>query len=541
MKECRERVPNFFLTDVDPRHRYDVLVIGAGLTGAWTAKELSEAVLDVLVLDAGPSLAPAEVSAAEPRTSPRRREAARRQPVQSQAAAYWTHAPQLFVDDFDHPYSVVATSPFTWIRGRQVGGRSFTWGGVTLRLSDYELGDAARDGIGPAWPIRYADLAPHYAKVERILGVAGNADGLPQLPDGEFLPPAPFTPAERAFKEAVEARWPERRVIHCRGVHPDGPGEGADARWAARSALHRLLPAALAAGRTAIRADAVVSHLLIDPATAQVAGAACVDRLTKDPFEVRARLVVLCASTIESVRLLLNSRSPQHPAGVGNSSGLLGRGLVDHLAVRVSGTLPAGRGAPQRALGGPHAITIPRFRNLDDRDRRPFARGYGIWGGLDRQPPFETAPGESPWFLTALLEVLPDDRNRIEIDETLTDAWGIKSVRLRLHYGDNERAMAEDAGAALLEMTTAAGLTVRNRSLSAPGAYVHELGGARMGGDPRTSVLSPFNQCWDAKNLFVVDGSAFPSAGWQNPTHTMMALAVRASAFIVEEARAGRI
>jgi choline dehydrogenase-like flavoprotein len=537
-------MPPPFLTDVDPRHRYDVLIIGAGLTGAWAAKELAEAGLDVLVLDAGPRLAPDEVSTVEPRASPRRREAARRQPVQSQTAAYWTHPSQLFVDDFDHPYTVVANSPFAWIRGRQVGGRSFAWGGVTLRFSDYEFGDPDRDGIGPRWPIRHADLAPCYDTVERVLGVSGATDGLPQLPDGVFLPAMPFTATERAFKDAVEARWPDRRVIHCRGIVPhDLTGGGPDARWAAKSALHRLLPAALATGRAAVRPDAVVSHLVVDPHTALVSGAACVDRLTKDPFEVRARIVVLCASTIESVRLLLNSRSRQHPAGIGNSSGLLGRGLVDHLAVRVSGAVPAGRpGAGLEPLGGPHAISIPRFRNLDGHEPRAFIRGYGIWGGLDRQAAIDPAPAaESPWLLTALLEVLPDDQNRIEIDEGLTDAWGVKSVRIRLRYGDNEWKMAEDAGAALLEMAAAAGLTVRQRSMSSPGAYVHELGGARMGADPATSVLSAFNQCWDAKNLFVVDGSSFPTAGWQNPTLTMMALTVRAAGFIVEEARGGEL
>ena len=196
------------ITEVDPRHRYDVLVIGAGLTGGWAAKELAEAGLEVLVLDAGPWLEPHDVASVEPRSSPRRREAARRQPVQSQTLAYWMYHPNLFVDDFDHPYAVVAHSPFAWIRGRQVGGRSLTWGGATLRLSDYEFRDPDRDGVGPRWPIGYADLAPYYDTVERVLGVAGSAEGLPQLPDGVFLPPAPFTRTERAFKTAVEAQCP---------------------------------------------------------------------------------------------------------------------------------------------------------------------------------------------------------------------------------------------------------------------------------------------------------------------------------------------
>jgi choline dehydrogenase-like flavoprotein len=536
-------VPTHFLTSIDRHHRYDALVIGAGLTGAWAAKELAEAGLDVLMLDAGPRLAPAEVSDVEGRTAMRRREAARRQPVQSQIAAYWTHPPHLFVDDFDHPYSDVANSPFAWIRGRQIGGRSFAWGGVTLRLSDHEFGDPDRDGIGPRWPIRHADLAPYYEKVERLLGVSGAADGLSQLPDGAFLAATPFTSAERSFKDVVETRWPDRHVIACRGIAPDGSGgTGGDPRWTPRSALHRILPAALATGRAAVRPDSIVSHLVIDPLTGRLSGAACVDRLTRDVFEVRARVVVLGASTIESVRLMLNSRSPAHPAGIGNSSGLVGRGLVDHLAVRAIGpAAAASRAASSDPLGGPHAILMPRFRNLGGREGLDFVRGYGIWGGLQRRVTADPAADEPTWLLTALLEVLPDDHNRVEIDEGLPDAWGVKSVRITMRYGDNERRMAEDAGARLLEMAEAAGLTVRHRSMSGPGAYVHELGGARMGSDARSSVLSPFNQCWDAKNLFVVDGSAFPTAGWQNPTHTMMALAVRAAAFIVEEMRTGRL
>ena len=204
------------------RDSYDVLIIGAGLTGSWVAKELAEAGLNVIVLDAGPLLEPADVLNDESRHLVARQVAARRQAVQARNAAYWIHPPHLFVDDRDHPYSVVASSPFTWIRGRQVGGRSLVWGGVTLRFSDFEFRDSERDGWGPRWPVCYADMAPYYDKVERIIGVSGSIEGIPQLPDGIFLPPAPFTAAEVAFRQAIEARWPNRRVVHCRGIAGNG-------------------------------------------------------------------------------------------------------------------------------------------------------------------------------------------------------------------------------------------------------------------------------------------------------------------------------
>lgn len=521
-------------------HPYDVLIIGGGLTGAWAAKDLAEAGFSVLVVDAGPLLAPEQAIASS--ISQRTPTATRRQPVQSQIAAYWSNPPYLFVDDFEHPYAVVANSPFTWIRGRQVGGRSLTWGGVALRLSDHEFRDPERDGVGPRWPIGYADLAPYYDRVERFLGVSGCAHGLSQLPDGVFLAPSLMTAAEIAFKSQVETRWPDRHVISCRGIATAGdPVPNGEARWSSKSALYRLLPTALSTGRTTIRPDTIVSHLTVDPSTGRVTGAACIDRLTRASFEVRARIVVLSASTIESVRLLLNSRSPVHPSGIGNSTGLVGRGLVDHCAIRLAGPFESGEYEPPRPLGGPNAISIPRFRNLEDCGRSPFIRGYGIWGGINRRPADSPSTMQPAWSLTALLEVIPNESNRIELDTSLKDAWGITTVRILVTYSTNEWRMADDAVAALESLAHTARLDVRHRSVSGPGAYVHEVGGARMGSGANVSVLNSFNQCWDAPNLFVVDGSCFVTAGWQHPTLTMMALSARACAFITDEARRGNI
>lgn len=524
--------------DISHTHRYDALIVGSGLVGSWVAKELVEAGLDVLMLEAGPRLEPDEVSDTKAWNPWRRRQAARRQPIQIQNAA-WASNPQLFVDDFDNPYVVTANTPFTWIRGRQVGGRSLTWGGVTLRFSDHEFRGPERDGIGPRWPITYADLAPFYDKVERFLGVSGSRDGLTQLPDGVFLPPARFTERERVFKTRVEERWSDRRVIIGRGVALEGrPTPGQDARWSPRSALHAVLPAASAAGLLTVRPDSVVSHLSVDTDTARSCGAVVVDRRSKEPFEVRGRTIVLCASTIESVRILLNSRTRQHPAGIGNSSGLLGRGLVDHMAVYLGGELPATQRSPTLyPFGGPHSISLPRFRNLAPAEKHAFTRGYGIWGHVGRGGSLD----QQPWVLTALLEVLSRDDNTIEIDESVTDAWGVKSARIRLGYSENEWSMSEDAVQTLTELADAADLPVGHHRVSTPGHYVHELGGARMGTQPSRSVLNPFNQCWDADNVFVVDGACFPSSGWQNPTLTMMALAARACGQLIAEVRRGHL
>lgn len=531
---------------VSRTRRFDAVIVGSGLVGSWVAKELVDAGLEVLLLEAGRMPTPDEVSGPSSWSQRQLQEAARRQPVQSQNSA-WMSNPTLFVDDVENPYLVAAHQPFTWIRGRQVGGRSLTWGGVTLRFSDYEFGDPERDGIGPRWPISHADLSPFYAKVERVLGVSGARDGLPQLPDGEFLAPAALTAPEHAFKAAVERRWSDRRVIISRGIATDTTPPSAqsaqsdrerDARWSRKASLHVVLPAALASGRLTVRPNSVVSHLLVDTDTARACGVAGIDRLTMKPFEVRGRAIVLSASTIESLRILLNTRTRQHPEGLGNSSGLLGRGLVDHLAIYRGGPLLATqRSSVLHPSGGPHSIYIPRFRNLCADESLPFKRGYGIWGYLGRSGNLE----HQRWGLTALLEVVSRDVNRVELDDKLRDAWGIPSPRICMQYSENERLMSEDAARTLRELAETGELSVDFFKVSTPGSYVHELGGARMGLDPSTSVLNRFNQCWDAENVFVVDGACFASAGWQNPTLTMMALAARASSHMIAEMHSGRL
>jgi choline dehydrogenase-like flavoprotein len=512
---------------------YDAIVVGSGITGGWAAKELTQAGLDVLILEAGPNVEPSEALDLSTWHRERRLESAKKQPVQSRHISYWFQNPSLFVDDQDHPYTTDSTNPFIWIRGRQVGGRSLTWGAVTVRLSDYEFLAPDRDGIGAPWPLSYSELEPFYDEVERFIGVEGTREGLVQLPDGVFLPPPPLTNAEIGFKRTVEQSWKDRRVIGSRGVsESQGTLHNVDGRWPRKSSLYGTLHAALSTGRAALRPDSIVSHLIVDKNTGAPKGVACVDRVTRGAFEVFGRVIVLCASTIESIRILLNSKSCQHPGGVGNSSDLLGRYLLDHMSINLAGEVPGVPNEATRPVGGAHGIYIPKFRNVDET-RNDFVRGYGMLGFVQRP--------QNQFLLSSLLEVLPDSRNRIEIDENKVDAWGIKTIRINFSYSANEHKMLEDAETTMREMLDVAGLSPRHREVSAAGLYVHELGGARMGTEPATSVLNCFNQCWDAKNLFVMDGSCFVTSGWQNPSLTMMALTVRACAHVVDEMKRGNL
>ncbi len=517
------------------RNAHDVVIVGGGLCGSWAAKALAEAGVNVLVLEAGAHVR-ADVLAPETRTREARKAASARQRIQSQHPAYWTHDPTLFVDDLDHPYQSSGEQPFVWIRGRQVGGRGLTWGGVTPRFSDYEFRAASRDGFGGDWPVSHADLSGFYSEVESFFGVSGKVEGLAQLPDGVFTSPPDLTDAERLFSEAVTRVWPARTVTHSRAVSEiaAAPGSG-DAAWPRRTPQHQMLPDALRTGRVQIRAGSVVSKLLTDSTGRRITGVECVDSTNRSTFVVPSRAVALCASTIESVRIMRNSSSAAHPCGVGNSFDLLGRYLLDHAVCMLVGYVPGDRGDHTHPFGGPNGILVPRFHNIDDA-RAPFLRGYGIWGNLGRGV---SSNGQPLWTLCAMLEVLPRAENAIETDPNRPDIHGIPTPLIRFSHSANEREMRQDAWRRLQEMVDAVGWPVVHRANMPPGTFVHELGGARMGTRPESSVVDPFNRCWDARNLFVLDGACFVTSGWQNPTLTMLALGGRACRRIAEDVKTG--
>lgn len=503
--------------------RFDAIVVGSGATGGWAAKDLTEAGLRVALVDAGP-VVEGPGAHVPPKPAPGRQE------VQANCYAFEDSTAPLFVDDVDNPYSHPADAPFAWIRSRQVGGRLPLWGRLCLRMSDREFKAASRDGVGMDWPISCADLEPHYAAVERFLAVRGAADGVASVPDGDFVEPLPLSHGEVAFETAVQSRWPARRVIGAR---------------LATAPPQACVEAAAATGRLTLLADTIVSRVLMDADGGRARGVATVAREGGAEAELEADTVFLCASTIESTRILLNSADEHHPDGLGNSSGTLGRYLMDHThGVGIDGlAAPAPRGTVDTHSNG---CFVPSFRDLDGEEA-DFLRGYGIELQIS---PTDNSPGArlrnrgrrlGGWFwMRAFGEVLPSAANRITIDPGRTDAWGIPIAHLECRYGENERAMAADQMARLLEMAEAAGLDVREAraELSPPGLSIHEMGTARMGADPATSVLDPDNRLWDVPNVLVTDAACFTSGGFQNPTLTMMAITARACAHHVAQAQA---
>ena len=529
----------------------DAVVVGSGATGGVAALALAEAGLEVLVLEAGPERNPREAFGSEPLNSLRRLIALSggQQRIAANHPGWWKANPQLYVDETRNPYSTPADRPFLWTRGRQLGGKSLTWGGITLRLSDHEFRAADRDGHGRNWPIRHRDLAPFYGRLETLLQVHGHRDGLPQLPDGEFADPLPLTPAEQHLQGCIR-RDLDLPLIHSRGFRLRHSGQ---AGWPGSSSPGGALARALATGRVRVQSEAVVSHVEVDRASGRAIGVLVVDGRSGVQRLERAALVVLCASTIESVRLLLHSRQV---GGLEEVSGRLGLGLMDHISTSRFFALPD-QPAPAAAteLSGAGSCFIPNTVNLGDGtadDGLDFQRGYGLWCGIQRfdpPRPLRRRPAAAVGFLIGHGEVLSSDHNRVSLHPEHCDAWGIPIAHIDCRWGANEARMVAHMQARMQAVVASAGgeiaplhelfvmplvePLVRGSLAMAPGApppgyYIHELGGAAMAKRDDAGVLNPWNQLWRTPNLLVTDGSCWPSAGWQSPTLTEMAITRRA-------------
>jgi choline dehydrogenase-like flavoprotein len=561
-----------------PSQKYDAIVVGSGITGGWAAKELSEKGLRTLVLEAGRPIDPEKDYAEHVPTWEKkfrgmgdRKLQSKDQAVQETCSGLDEWNSKFFVNDRDNPYTTAPDKPFLWIRGRQVGGRSIIWGRQTYRWSDLDFEANAREGIAVDWPIRYQDIAPWYDYVEDFIGVTGQMEGLPQLPDGKFLPPMEMTCAELVVKDAVAKHFPGERMMTIgraailtqahRGrlpCHYCGPCARGCITRSYFSTLNSTLPAALATGKVTVRPFSVVHSLIVDPKNnKKVEGVRVIDAQTRETLEFRAKVVFLCASTIESARLLLNSATPEFPNGLANSSGELGHNLMDHvMGAGAYGTIPGNE--DRTTLGNrPNGIYVPRFRNV--KQKHPdFVRGYGFQGGGSREgwgrgtrevgvgAEFKhslRSPG--PWGMSfgGFGECLPNHENYMELDRDKKDAWGIPVPRINVQWRENEVAVLKDMQVTASEMLEAAGAKDIGTfdEKCAPGLTIHEMGTARMGRDPKTSVLNPHNQAHDLKNLFLTDGACMVSSSCVNPSLTYMALTARACDYAVTQMKRGEL
>lgn len=562
--------------------RFDAIVIGSGMSGGMAAKELCERGLKVLVIERGKMIDPARdyTDHLMPWELPNNNqvpepEVAEHYATQSQCYAFGPATKQYFARDSEQPVSTPEDRPFAWIRGDHLGGRSVLWGRQTYRLSDIDFEANAKDGHGVDWPIRYADLAPWYDHVERFIGVAGSKEGLPQLPDGEFLPPFELNDAERQLKAAVEARFPGRKVISGRTAnlsvaqphHTELGRTSCQARsicergcrfGAMHSSLTSSLPAARRTGNLTVVTDSIVHSLVHDPKTGRVAAVKVIDAKTNVGKTYTATIFFLNASTLGTAQILLNSASEAHPRGLANGSDQVGRNIMDHLYGLA--TIAAFPGPEQSYYHGrrPTGLYIPRFRNVTE-EAAGYVRGYGYQGGVSRAGWRQMAlhPGVvgtelksrartlGPWTaaVAGFGEVLPNPANRMTLHPTRTDKWGIPIPHIEYAIGPNERAMIkqiQEDGRAMLE--AAGGKVLMQTSGEAtPGLGIHEMGTARMGRDPRTSVLNAHNQAHEVPNLFITDGAAMASSGCQNPSLTYMALAARAADHAVRLLKEGAL
>ncbi|MBK7863119.1 MAG: GMC family oxidoreductase [Archangiaceae bacterium] len=532
--------------------QFDAIVVGSGATGGVAAKQLCEAGLKVLVVEAGPSLKGPR-SYGDPVTNLakqlKQRWFTHAQHVQERHGGYWETNPDLYTDDKQNPYATPTDRPYRWVRGRQVGGRSHTWGGVLLRFSDYEFKAASRDGWGVDWPLTSAELAPHYAMLERFFQAYGGRDGLPQLPDGDFVGARPFSPGEELFAKTVEQRF-GRRLVGSRGIRA-GRYAAKGEQYSRLSSSGSTLIAAQRTGNLTLQSGAIVARLLMRDGRAE--GVEWVDAATRTYSGANARLVFLCASTIESLRILMMS-------GVGDSSGLLGRGLMDHIVVNTYFRMPGIRDVEGYELLGSDGSMVPRYQNLDGQQRAAHLRGFGFWGGINRLrfPSLLRRQKDVAFgFYAGMGETLPDDGNFVRLDASLKDTWGLPAPFISCRWTDNDVRLAQQMTHDGAEMVEAAGGVVtpltelvrtpmiegfmktmeQEWKMTTPGLFVHEVGGARMGLDPKTSVTSPYCRLWDAKNVYVTDGACWVSSGWQNPTHTEMALTARAAEHAVSALR----
>lgn len=556
--------------DADKQVTYDAIVIGSGISGGWAAKELCEKGLKTLVLERGrivehvkdyPTMHddPWDMElrgGLTPEEKEKHYKAARSGFIGQDTEHFWAN-------DQENPYTEV--KPFLWMRAHQMGGRSLLWGKQTYRWSDLDFAANAHDGHGVDWPIRYQDIAPWYTYVEKFAGISGEALGLPQLPDSHFLPPMELNCVEKHVKQRIENEFPGRHMIIGRAAHLTEPLNGRG-KCQYRNRCSRgcpygayfssnavTLPAAHATGNLTIRPYSIVQSVIYDDEKGKATGVRIIDAETNEAIEYKSKIIFCNASTLSTTQILLNSVSGRFENGLGNDSGELGHNLMDH-TYRV-GAMGHVEGFDDKYYKGrrPNGIYIPRYVNIDEQTQSDkFLRGFGYQGGGGRagmqaaanRPEFGAdykdsilKPGPWEFFITGFAECLPYHENQVTLDTDTLDKWGQPTLAIDCEFKENEKALNRQIQEDAVEMLERSGLkgVVGFDKEHSPGFGIHEMGTARMGRDPKTSVLNAFNQVHAAKNVFVTDGACMTSSSCVNPSLTYMALSARAANHAVEE------
>lgn len=551
---------------------YDAIVIGSGMSGGWAAKELAEKGLKTLIIERGRDVKH-NVDYPTTNTPPwefehlnqMTHEVREANPVVSKCYAFHEDAAHFFVKDNEHPY--IQEKPFDWIRGYQVGGKSLLWARQTQRWSDFDFEGPARDGFAVDWPIRYKDLAPWYSYVEKFVGISGNKDGLAELPDGEFLKPHDLTCVEDYFKTKISSAYKDRHVIIGRCAHitepkdiftQQGRGTCQNRNICQRgcpfggyfSANSSTIPWALKTGNATLRPDAVVHSIIYDEQGQRASGVRVIDAKTNEATEYFAKVIFVNAAALNTNLILLNSTSSRFPNGLGNDNGLLGKYVAFHIyRARISAEYEGFENFTKYG-NRPNGCYIPRFRNVRKQETdflRGYAAGFSCFRRLERS---DNGVGEElkknllqaklgAWSVGSHImgETIPKETNYVKLDTTKRDAWGIPLLSVSVDYDDNDEKMIKDFTEQFTEMFTKAGFKniQTSDSKQAPGLDIHEMGGVRMGKDPKTSLLNKWNQLHACPNVFVTDGACMTSTSTQNPSLTYMAFAARSADYAVSQ------
>ncbi len=559
---------------------FDAIVIGSGISGGYAAMELCNRGIKTLVLERGRMVKHGEYPTANldlwdlPHRNLVTQEEKAAHYFKQSRLSWWVNEENKHWINKDDEYPYDEVERFDWIRGHHVGGRSIMWGRHCYRWSDIDFEANLKEGIAIDWPIRYADIAPWYDKVERFVGVSGQKEGLKQVPDGQFLKPFALNCAEQHMREAVQKKFPHRlitpsRIANLSEYNPEyhkglrSQCQSRDRCWrgcpygAYFSSLSATLAVAANTGNLTLQADSIVTEIVFDPATNKASSVRVKDANTGEETEYFARIIFCNASTIGTTAILLNSRSERFPNGLGNDSGELGHNMMDHhYGMGVAGTLDGMEDTYYKGRKPGGGFYIPRFRNLDEETKHPdYLRGFGYQGGATRGMNIPDGvigkqlkeavlkPGSYNVAITCFGEMLPYHDNKMYLNFDKPDKHGMPTIVFDAKLRDNERKMREDGVNSGMEMLEAAGcrdITYYNEE-TAPGACIHEMGTARMGRDPKTSVLNKWNQMHAVPNVFITDGSCMTSAGTQNPSITYMALTARAVDYIEKETSDGNL